>query len=156
MLLKLFLKAPLLCVGVLVAWIFTNTIVSRLSEYINMDQLFNMEQGNLEEARAAYLKALEVDPNYVNAQLNLSTSYVNEGNSLIDEMNTLGTSRADTQRYDELKQKKDYLFLEGAKILEEALLKNPDNEGILAQLKNIYGALGDNENFMRIKKLIGE
>ncbi|MET1260501.1 tetratricopeptide repeat protein [Flagellimonas sp. DF-77] len=118
--------------------------------------VINMEQGNLEEARAAYLKALEVDPNYVNAQLNLSTSYVNEGNSLIDEMNTLGTSRADTQRYDELKQKKDDLFLEGAKVLEEALLKNPDNEGILAQLKNIYGALGDNENFMRIKKLIGE
>ena len=118
--------------------------------------VINMEQGNLEEARAAYLKALEVDPNYVNAQLNLSTSYVNEGNSLIDEMNTLGTSRADTQRYDELKQKKDDLFLEGAKVLEEALLKNPDNEGILAQLKNIYGALGDNENFMRIMKLIGE
>jgi len=26
----------------------------------------------------------------------------------------------------------------------------------LTQLKNIYGALGDNENFMRIKKLLGE
>ncbi len=118
--------------------------------------VINMEQGNLEEARAAYNKALEIDPNYVNAQLNLSTSYVNEGNGLIDEMNTLGTSRADTARYDELKSKKDDLFLEGAKILEGALIKNPDNEGILSQLKNIYGALGDNENFMRIKKLMGE
>ena len=118
--------------------------------------VINMEQGNLQEAREAYLKALEVDPNYINALLNLSTTYVNEGNGLIDEMNGLGTSRADTQRYDELKQKKDDLFKEGAKVLENALKTNPENEGILSQLKNIYGALGDNENFMRIKKLLGE
>ncbi len=118
--------------------------------------VINMEQGNIEEARAAYKKALEVDPSYVNALLNLSTTYVNEGNALIDEMNTLGTSRADTEKYEELKQKKDDLFEEGATVLEEALKANPDNESILTQLKNIYGALGDTENFMRIKKLLGE
>ncbi len=118
--------------------------------------VINMEQGNLEEARAAYKKALEINPGYINAQLNLSTTYVNEGNGLIDEMNTLGNSRADIARYDELKQKKDDLFVEGAQILEDALKLNPDNQGILSQLKNIYGALGDNDNFMRIKKLLGE
>lgn len=127
----------------------------------NPDLIYNigvihMEQGNLEEARKAYNRALEIDPSYVNAQLNLSTSYVNEGNGLIDEMNTLGTSRADTAKYDELKQKKDDLFMQGAKILEDALKTNPDNEGILSQLKNIYGALGDNDNFLRVKKLLGE
>jgi len=118
--------------------------------------VINMEQGNMQEARDAYKKALAVDPNYINALLNLSTTYVNEGNGLIDEMNTLGTSRGDTARYEELKQKKDDLFKEGATVLEEALKTNPENEGILSQLKNIYGALGDNDNFMRIKKLLGE
>lgn len=118
--------------------------------------VINMEQGNLEEARAAYSKAFEVDPSYVNAYLNLSTTYVNEGNGLIDEMNSLSTSRADTAKYEELKAKKDELFLEGASILENALKLIPDNQGILSQLKNIYGALGDNDNFMRIKKLLGE
>ncbi len=118
--------------------------------------VINMEQGNLEEARASYKRALEINPNYVNAQLNLSTTYVNEGNSLIDEMNSLSTSRADTERYEELKEKKDELFKEGAKVLEDALENNPDNQSILNQLKNIYGAMGDNENFMRIKKLLGE
>ncbi|RNC88627.1 MAG: tetratricopeptide repeat protein [Allomuricauda sp.] len=118
--------------------------------------VINMEQGNLDEARAAFNDALKVDSNYINAYLNLSTTYVNEGNGLIDEMNSLGTSRADTQRYDELKQQKDDLFKQGASILEDALKTNADNEGILSQLKNIYGALGDNENFMRIKKLLGE
>ncbi|QBA63805.1 tetratricopeptide repeat protein [Muriicola soli] len=118
--------------------------------------VINMEQGNMEEARAAYERAIEINPGYVNAQLNLSTTYVNEGNSLIDEMNELGNSRADIARYEELKKQKDDLFLEGAQILEDALKQNPDNQGLLSQLKNIYGALGDNENFMRIKKLLGE
>lgn len=118
--------------------------------------VINMEQGNLEDAREAYRKTLEIDPGYINALLNLSTTYVNEGNGLIDEMNSLGNSRADIARYDELKEKKDNLFMEGAKVLEEALKTNPDNQGVLSQLKNIYGALGDNENFMRVKKLLGE
>ena len=118
--------------------------------------VINMEQDNIEEARTAYRRAIEINPGYVNAQLNLSTTYVNEGNGLIDAMNQLGTSRADIAKYDELKMQKDDLFREGAQILEEALEHNPDNQGVLSQLKNIYGALGDNENFMRIKKLLGE
>jgi len=118
--------------------------------------VINMEQGNLEEARSSYRKALEVNPGYTNAQLNLSTTYVNEGNGLIDEMNSLGNSRADITRYEELKQQKDDLFKQGAMVLEDALKVNPDNQGLLTQLKNIYGAMGDNENFMRLKKLLGE
>lgn len=118
--------------------------------------VINMEQGNLEAAREAYKKTLEIDPGYTNAQLNLSTTYVNEGNELIDNMNVLGNSKSDIAKYDELKQKKDDLFTEGATVLEDALKMNPDNQGILTQLKNIYGAMGDNENFMRIKKQLEE
>lgn len=118
--------------------------------------VINMEQGNLEAAREAYKKTLEIDPGYTNAQLNLSTTYVNEGNKLIDDMNALGNSKADIAKYDELKQKKDDLFTEGATVLEDALKSNPGNQGILTQLKNIYGAMGDNENFMRLKKKLEE
>ena len=71
-------------------------------------------------------------------------------------MNSLGNSRADIARYDELKQQKDDLFKKGADVLEAALKDSPDNKSILTQLKNIYGAMGDNENFMRLKKLLGE
>lgn len=118
--------------------------------------VINMEMDRIEEAREAYRKAIEINPGYVNAQLNLSTTYVNEGNALIDDMNALGTSREDIAKYDELKEQKDSLFMKGAEVLEEALKVNPDNQSILTQLKNIYGAMGDNENFMRIKKLLGE
>ncbi|MGB5499935.1 MAG: tetratricopeptide repeat protein, partial [Maribacter sp.] len=118
--------------------------------------VINMEEGDLEGARASYKRALEINPGYTNAQLNLSTTYVNEGNGFIDEMNSLGNSRADIARYEELKQQKDDLFKQGAMVLEDALKINPDNQGLLSQLKNIYGAMGDNENFMRVKKLLGE
>lgn len=118
--------------------------------------VISMEQGDLADARDSYQKALAINPGYTNAQLNLSTTYVNEGNGLIDEMNTLGNSKSDIARYDELKQQKDDLFKVGAQILEDALKLNPDNQSVLEQLKNIYGAMGDNENFMRLKKLLGE
>lgn len=127
----------------------------------NADLYYNVgvissEEGNIQEARENYKKAVEINPGYVNALLNLSTTYVNEGNSFIDEMNSLGNSRADIAKYEELKAKKDGLFEMGAQTLEGALKTNPDNQGILTQLKNIYGAMGDNDNFMRVKKLLGE
>jgi tetratricopeptide (TPR) repeat protein len=120
--------------------------------------VINMEQGDYEGARGAYKKALAIDPNYTNALLNLSTTYVNEGNDLIDKMNELASSykKADIAKYDELKEKKDNLFREGASVLETALKTQPENTSILSQLKNIYGALGDAANFKRIKGLLGE
>jgi len=120
--------------------------------------VINMEQGDYQGARDAYNKALAIDPNYINALLNLSSTYVNEGNDLIDQMNDLAASykKADIAKYDELKAKKDALFGEGAKVLEAALKNQPENTSILSQLKNIYGALGDAANFKRIKGLLGE
>ncbi|MEP2279629.1 tetratricopeptide repeat protein, partial [Maribacter sp.] len=118
--------------------------------------VISMEQENYEDARVSYKKAIELNPEYTNAYLNLSTTYVNEGNKLIDEMNSLGNSRADIAKYDELKEKKDGLFKQGADVLEDALKNNPENENIMIQLKNIYGAMGDTENFTKIKKMLGE
>lgn len=118
--------------------------------------VISSEQGNIEEARAAYRKTLEIDPTYINAILNLSSTYVNEGNALVDQMNTLAmsTKKADLDKYDALKEQKDDLFRESAAVLEAALTFLPTNNDILTQLKNIYGALGDNENFKRILGLM--
>lgn len=118
--------------------------------------VISSEQGNIEEARAAYRKTLEIDPTYINAILNLSSTYVNEGNALVDQMNTLAmsTKKADLDKYDVLKEQKDDLFRESAAVLEAALTSLPSNNDILTQLKNIYGALGDNENFKRILGLM--
>lgn len=118
--------------------------------------VISSEQGNIQEARAAYRKTLEIDPTYINAVLNLSSTYVNEGNALVDEMNTLAMSakKSDLDKYDALKEQKEELFKESAAVLESALENLPSNNDILTQLKNLYGALGDNENFKRILELM--
>lgn len=117
-----------------------------------------MENGEYEEARKGLNKAVELKPDYIVGYINLSSSYINEGNSLVDQINELvsSTKRADMDKFDQLKAKKDGLFEEGAKILEGGLKKNPGNTDLLDQLKNIYGALGDTANYKRIKDLLGQ
>lgn len=103
--------------------------------------VINMQQNHMDEAREAFKKALVIRPDYADAALNYSTTYINEGNALIEEMNALGNSKADIQKYDGLKAKKDALFSNGAKVLEDYMASQGKNEAILEQLKNIYGAL---------------
>ena len=45
MILKLFLKAPLLCMGLLTAWIITNSVITRIMGFLNFDTVFSSEYG---------------------------------------------------------------------------------------------------------------
>ncbi|MBN2867307.1 MAG: hypothetical protein JXK08_01415, partial [Flavobacteriaceae bacterium] len=59
-------------------------------------------------------------------------------------MNSLGNSRADDLKYEELKKKKASLFEQAAQTLVDFKSNNaivPNS--ILQQLKNIYNALGE-------------
>ncbi|MFK8267423.1 tetratricopeptide repeat protein [Capnocytophaga cynodegmi] len=118
--------------------------------------VINMQQNHLEEARKAFQQALSIKPDYADAVLNISTTYINEGNALVEQMNSLGNSKADIAKYEELRVQKDDLFKKGAEILENFYKTQGRNENILEQLKNIYGALGDSANFQRVKGLLGQ
>ena len=43
--LKLFLKAPLLCMGLLTAWVITNSVITRVMGFLNFDAVFSSEYG---------------------------------------------------------------------------------------------------------------
>lgn len=104
----------------------------------------NMGASNLSAARESFNKALSLDPSYSDATINLSTSYINEGNALIEQMNALGNSSADNAKYDELKAQKASLFRVGAETLETFISKNANaDKSVAQQLFNIYNALGD-------------
>lgn len=45
MILKLFLKAPLLCMGLLTAWVITNSVVTRIMGFLNFETVFSNEYG---------------------------------------------------------------------------------------------------------------
>jgi tetratricopeptide (TPR) repeat protein len=119
--------------------------------------VMTMKEGEYETARTSFQKALELDPTMQDAALNISTTYIEEGNGLVEEMNSLGTSNADFNRYDELKEQKVNLFQEGAKILVQYLETNPKgSNGIFQQLNNIYLAIGEIDKAKMYKAKIKE
>ena len=68
-------------------------------------------------------------------------------------MNSLGTSRADNARYDVLKSKREALYLQCVPFLEKLIAINKNKEAIQT-LMNIYGTIGDNIGYMKMKKML--
>jgi len=119
--------------------------------------VMTMKDGDFETARNSFSKALELDPTMQDAALNISTTYIEEGNKLVEEMNSLGTSDADFKKYDELKAKKVSLFEQAANTLLQYLDNNPNgSNNIFGQLNNIYLAIGDVEKAKMYKAKIKE
>ena len=114
--------------------------------------VINMQQDNIAEARKSFEQALKLKPSYAEAAINISTSYINEGNALISQMNALGNTKADTAKFDELRELKDNLFKKSASVLEDFIKANGNNTNILEQLKNIYAAWAVLPTFHLVKK----
>ena len=123
--------------------------------YYNLGVIY-AEQGELTLAKEKYFQAIKLIPDYVDAYLNLVSVILEDEVSIVDEMNSLGTSKKDNLRYDELKVKREDLYRECVPLLEELLNVSPTNIDALNTLKNIYGVLGNNEAFMKIKAKIEE
>ena len=123
--------------------------------YYNLGVIY-AEQGELVLAKEKYSQAIKLIPDCVDAYLNLVSVILEDEVSIVDEMNSLGTSKKDNLRYDELKVKREDLYRECVPLLEELLNVSPTNIDALNTLKNIYGVLGNNEAFMKIKAKIEE
>ncbi|MBS1611997.1 MAG: hypothetical protein JST49_04195 [Bacteroidetes bacterium] len=83
--------------------------------------------GNEDSVVYYYKKAAEVNPKNDKAWNNLGAFYVNKTVPIINEMNNLGNTAADTKRYEELKKTVKELYLKGKPYLEKALEANPDD-----------------------------
>ncbi|MEL0642793.1 tetratricopeptide repeat protein [Olleya sp. Ti.3.14] len=116
-----------------------------------------MNSNEIAKARKSFEKVLELDPTNSDAALNLSTSYITEGNALIEQMNSLGTSKADNLKYDQLKNQKGQLFNDGANTLLNYIKIDPKApDSIYEQLSNIYNALGETEKAKEAKSHINK
>ena len=123
--------------------------------YYNLGVIY-AEQGELELSKEKYLKAIELIPDYVDAYLNLVSIILEDEVAIVDEMNSLGNSKKDNLRYDDLKNDRENLYRECVPLLEELLKVSPENIDALNTLKNIYGVLGENEAFMQVKAKMEE
>ena len=121
--------------------------------YYNLGVIY-AEQGEFELAKEKYNQAIELIPDYVDAYLNLVSVILEDEVSIVEQMNSLGNSKKDNIRYDELKVEREDLYKECVPLLEELLKVSPENIDALNTLKNIYGVLGNNEGFMELKAKI--
>jgi len=113
------------------------------------------ELGEKESARTYYEKSIELDPTNENSYLNLVALILDGEQEIVNEMNSLGTSRSDNLRYDELKITREELYKECVPILKDLIAISNDMEAIRT-LMNIYGTLGDNPGYMEMKNLLDQ
>ncbi len=123
--------------------------------YYNLG-VISSEQGENDSALEYYKKAIEFKPDYVDAYLNLVAVILDGEQSIVDEMNNLGTSKKDNIRYDELIVERENLYKECIPFLEKLIEVSPTNIDALNTLKNIYGVLGENEKFKDISAKINK
>tara|TARA_R110002049_G_scaffold142206_1_gene304046 strand:- start:4667 stop:5917 length:1251 start_codon:yes stop_codon:yes gene_type:complete len=113
--------------------------------------VISAESEDPEEAKRRYLKAIELDPDYVNAYINLSALVLGREQPLIEEMNGLGTSKADNKRYDELIEERQNIYKEAVPYLSKALDIDTKNISAAKTLMNIYNVLGETDKHKALK-----
>jgi tetratricopeptide (TPR) repeat protein len=125
----------------------------------NADLVFNLgvistNSDKLEVAITYYKRAMEIDPNYFNAYINLSELIIRKDEKFVEEMNKLGTSEKDNKRYAVVKAEREANFKKVLPYLEKALELKPDNDGALRTLMGVYNALEMTDKYKAIKAKI--
>ena len=115
--------------------------------------VISSETYDYEGSKKYYLKAIELKPDYINAYINLSALILGQEESILDEMNSLGSSAADDRKYDELKAKRNQLYLDAIPYLESAFGIDPSNYQAARTLANIYSAVGDSDKYKEYKAI---
>ena len=115
--------------------------------------VISSETDDFESSKKYYLKAIELNPEYVNAYINLAALILGQEESILDQMNSLGSSAANDRKYDELKAKRNQLYLNAIPYLETAFNIDPSNYQAAKTLTNIFSAVGDSDKYKEYKAI---
>lgn len=108
------------------------------------------EQGRLEEARTYYESALELDPNYSDAYLNMGALVLEKDKELVEEMNA---NLSNFKKYDEIKAKQVELYKQALPYFEKAHGLNKDNIDVVRTLMSMYENLEMDDKYKEMKAL---
>jgi len=122
----------------------------------NVDLVYNLgvisaNANKIEEAEKYYKKALEINPNYFNANINLAELKLRADEQFVNEMNKLGTSEKDNKRYEVLKAQREKNFKSALPYLEKAYELQPDNDAAKKTLMSVYNALEMTDKYKALK-----
>lgn len=121
--------------------------------YYNQGYLYEqMEAG--EKAIESYKKAIEVDPQYFDANFNLAAFYYNQAADILAEANDM-----DLKEYQEkgeaIEQEAKQYFEKALPYLETSMNIEPDNEKVLQTLATVYQRLEMNDKAEEINTKLG-
>lgn len=97
------------------------------------------QMGNKPEAEKAYLKAIELKPDYFEANYNLGALYVNQAAEIQNDANKL---KLNDPNYDVMKKDADGILQKSLPFLETATSIDSKDKSTLLALKEIYTRLG--------------
>lgn len=126
---------------------FTKLVAEALQSYSNNAELvFNIgliesNANNIVDAEKYYKRAIEIDPKYVNAYINLTELTLRDDEKYVVEMNKLGTSEKDTKRYNYLKIEREKNFKKALPPLQKIVELDPANVEVKKLLLSVYNAL---------------
>jgi len=112
---------------------------------------------NFEEAANAYLKAIEISPEYFDANFNLGAMYYNKAGELMNESSDMWKPRMSSKQSAAVKLKKAsalQLFSESLPYLLKAHEINPSNINTINSLKSIYTRNADEVNRLKMEELL--
>ncbi|MDQ7917666.1 tetratricopeptide repeat protein [Mesonia sp. MT50] len=114
------------------------------------------KMGDPEKAIGYYKKAIKIDPEMLNANINIASAILNKEKGIIEEMNGLGMSNADNKRYKELQEERNSLYTEATPYLEKVIQNKPKESAEYKQsaqiLSQIYSMLGETEKAKALKE----
>lgn len=112
------------------------------------------KMGNKDVAAQSYIKAIELNSSYFDANYNLGAMYFNQAAEMVNAANNLPPNKF--KEYDAAKAKYEAKFREAMPYLEKAHEINPKDMSTMESLKQLYARLGLLEKSSAIKKKMEE
>ena len=109
--------------------------------------IVNKESGNTEEAINYINRALSLDNTNTRGLIIAGEILLKPADDILEEMNSLGYSRKEELKYDELKKQREFVIRESIAYFEKAFNIDKTNEFLISTLSRLYSVIGDDEKF---------
>ena len=121
---------------------------NKLFHYIK-GYIIQTELKDLDQARAAYAKAIEIDPEYIEPLYMTGLTYVESANAITEKMNALKLN--ETSKYNALQKEQNGEFEKALPFFEKAHGIDPADKDTLNALKEVYYKLKKYEKAKEIQ-----
>lgn len=129
----------------------TESVPSKKVEINNNLAYAYLEKRDYNKAEAIYNYVLELNPNYIDAYVNLAYLRLQMKKDIADQIANLGTSAKEMQEYEKLNAKREDITKSAIPYLQKALIIEPKNEDVTKTLLGVYRSLDMTSEYNALK-----